>query len=174
VILARSVRHAAHRRNSLILLAVALASWGAVALAVYLQHSLKLNPCPLCIAQRYLFIGIGVCAVLSLAAGWAGGLRPFMATLGGLIALGGIGVAARHLYVVANPMADCGRDRVAEFINSLILADLYPKVFMAFGGCGDAVPPFLGLSYPAWAFILFTVCTAALFTVLVITLRERR
>jgi disulfide bond formation protein DsbB len=167
-------RHAVHRRNSAILFAAMAASWGAVALAVYLQHSLKLNPCPLCIAQRYLFIGIGLCALLGLVASWTGSLRLLMSGLGGLIALGGIGVAARHLYIAANPIIDCGRDKVSEFVNSLALADLYPKVFMAFGGCGDVVPPFLGLSYPTWAFILFLLCTVALFAVVVTALRERR
>jgi disulfide bond formation protein DsbB len=75
---------------------------------------------------------------------------------------------------VANPHIECGRDRVSEFINSLMLADMYPKVFMAFGGCADAVPPFLGLSYPAWSLILFALSAIALLGVFITTLRERR
>jgi protein dithiol:quinone oxidoreductase len=169
-----SARHVVHRRNSWLLLLIALLSFGAVALAVYLQQSLKLNPCPLCIAQRYLFILLGLCALFGAMASWMGSLRPLLAALGAVIAIGGIGVAVRHLYVAANPMTDCGRDRISEFVNSLALADLYPKVFMAFGGCGDAVPPFFGLSYPVWSLLLFATSTLALGLVLVSTLQQRR
>jgi disulfide bond formation protein DsbB len=169
-----SRRNAVHVRNTWFLLLIGLASLGAVALAVYLQQSLKLNPCPLCIAQRYLFIGLGIVALLAAASSYTGALRLLLGGLGVVVALTGIGLAVRHLYVSANPLIDCGRDRVSEFINGLMLADMYPKVFMAFGGCGDKVPPFFGLSYPTWALILFTLSALALFAVLLTTLRERR
>jgi protein dithiol:quinone oxidoreductase len=163
-----------HTRNQLLLLAIAALSVGAVALAVVLQQTLKLNPCTLCIAQRYLLIGVGLCALLCLAAGSLGSLRPTLAVMGGLIALAGIGVAARHFYVLSNPTPDCGRDRLAEFINGLALADLFPNVFMAFGGCADVVPPLMGLSYPTWALLLFIAGLAVMLWVLLSTLRERR
>jgi protein dithiol:quinone oxidoreductase len=171
---AMSRRHAVHTRNQFLLLAIAVLSIGAVVLATVLQQTLKLNPCTLCITQRYLFVGLGLCALLGAVAGSLGSLRPTLAVLGGLIACTGIGVAVYHLYVVANPTIDCGRDRLAEFINGLALADWFPNVFMAFGGCGDVVPPFMGLSYPTWALLLFVAGLAVMGWVLITTLRECR
>jgi protein dithiol:quinone oxidoreductase len=166
--------NAVHTRNQWLLLAIAVLSLSAVVLAVVLQQTLKLNPCTLCITQRYLFIGLALCALLGMVASAWGGLRPTLAVLGGLMALTGIGVAIRHFYVLANPTIDCGRDRVAEFINGLPLATWFPNVFMAFGGCGDVVPPFLGLSYPAWALLLFVAGAVVMGWVLATALRERR
>ena len=45
-----------HTRS--LLLSIALAAFGLIGVALYLQHGLDMLPCPLCVIQRYLFIAI--------------------------------------------------------------------------------------------------------------------
>eukprot|EP01034_Spumella_vulgaris_P036263 gene36263-44736_t len=45
---------------------IALSGIGMLAFGLYLQHVVGLNPCPMCIVQRYALIGVVVVA----AVGW--------------------------------------------------------------------------------------------------------
>ena len=71
-----------------LLLFIAFASFGLIAVALYLQHGLDMLPCPLCVIQRYLFLGI---AIFSLIGAFANKIKA-LATLALLCALGGLGV----------------------------------------------------------------------------------
>ena len=46
-------------------LLIAVISFGVVGYALYLQHVEGLQPCPLCILQRFAFLGIGVFSLLA-------------------------------------------------------------------------------------------------------------
>ena len=48
------------RSPRLIYLAMFLVCSGLIGFALYLQHALRLEPCPMCILQRYAFILVGV------------------------------------------------------------------------------------------------------------------
>src|SRR4051794_22258340 len=48
------------KTSKLVLIAVALAALGLVGFALYLQHVKQMQPCPLCIIQRYAFIGVAL------------------------------------------------------------------------------------------------------------------
>lgn len=144
-----------------LLLSVGAACFGMLAVAMYLQHSLDLLPCPLCVIQRYLFLGIGVAC---LAGAWT---RPKLgAGLGLLGALGGLGVASKHLYVLAHPGLSCGIDPLETSLNTIFTARYLPFIFRADGLCEDATAPFFGLSVPQWAFIWFALFAIALTWVL--------
>ena len=56
-----------HTRS--LLLSIALAAFGLIGVALYLQHGLDMLPCPLCVIQRYLFIAIGICALIGAYTG---------------------------------------------------------------------------------------------------------
>src|SRR5205085_4898589 len=84
-------------RNALLLIAaVSLALVGA---ALYLQHAKDMLPCPLCVIQRYAFLGI---AIFSLIGAFANKIKA-LGVLALLCALGGLGTVAKHLYVLAHP-----------------------------------------------------------------------
>src|SRR5687768_14745057 len=78
--------------------------------ALYMQHALALEPCPMCILQRYAFILIGIVALIGAIhhpRGWG------TAVYGGLIvlfAVAGGGVAIRHSWLqhFPNPQQSCG------------------------------------------------------------------
>ena len=138
-------------------LAIAFASFGLIGAAMYLQHVLYLMPCPLCVIQRYLFIVIGIAA---LAAAFSS--RPKLAAGVGLAAaLGGLGVAGKQLWVLANPGLSCGIDPMETLLNKIPTADALPWLFYAEGLCQDATEKFMGLQIPIWSFAWFGLLAIA-------------
>ena len=137
-----------HTRS--LLLSIALASFGLIGVALYLQHGLDMLPCPLCVIQRYLFITIGVFALIGAYT------KPKVgAGLGLLAALGGLYTAGDHLYILAHPGLSCGIDPVETFLNKIPTATYLPFLFKADGLCEDALAPWFGLSIPQWSFLWF-------------------
>jgi disulfide bond formation protein DsbB len=146
-----------HQSRSL-LLSIAVASFGLIGVALYLQHGLDMLPCPLCVIQRYLFLAIGIA---SLAGAFIS--KPKIAAgVGILAALGGLYTAGKHLYVLANPGLSCGIDPVETFLNKIPTATYLPFLFRADGLCEDATAPWFGLSIPQWSFLWFALFTMAL------------
>ena len=140
-----------------LLLAIAAAALSLIGVALYLQHGLDMLPCPLCVIQRYLFLTIAiVCLIGALAR------KPRLgAGLGLLAALGGLGVAGKHLYVLAHPGLSCGIDPMETALNKIPTATLMPFLFRADGLCEDATAPWFGLSIPQWAFLWFALFALA-------------
>lgn len=144
--------------NRSLLLSIAVASFGLIGVALYLQHGLDMLPCPLCVIQRYLFIAIGVFALIGAYTG-----KPkALAGLGLLAALGGLGTAGKHLWVLAHPGLSCGIDPMETFLNKIPTATALPFLFKADGLCEDALAPWFGLSIPQWSFLWFGLFTLAL------------
>jgi disulfide bond formation protein DsbB len=145
-----------------LLIAIALACFGLLGFALYLQHVKDLLPCPLCVIQRYLFLAVAVCC---LAGAFAN--KPRLgAGLGLLAALGGLGTVGKHLWVLANPGFSCGIDPMETALNKIPTATLMPWMFRADGLCEDARDTLLGLSIPQWSALWFVVVGAALVYVL--------
>src|SRR5690349_18002911 len=123
------------KRYRPILILTALAAFGLIGFALYLQHVKQMLPCPLCIIQRYAFIGVGliclVAAFLPAAAARAG------AALGALAALAGAGVAGPHLWIIAHPGTSCGIDPLETSLNKIPTATLLPSLFKADRLCSD-------------------------------------
>jgi disulfide bond formation protein DsbB len=145
-----------------ILLAIAAISIALVGAALYLQHAKGLLPCPLCVIQRYLFLGI---AIFSLIGAFAGKIKVF-AGLALLSALGGLGVVGKHLYVIANPGFSCGIDPMETVLNKIPTATMLPWLFRADGLCEAAQDTVLGLAVPQWSAVWFVLLTLALVWVL--------
>lgn len=124
----------------------------ALAAALFMQHGKGLQPCTLCIIQRYAFIWVGLWALIALLLPYRT-VRLLAALAGGLGALGGMVTAGRNLWVMAHPDILCGRDPVEIFLNQLPTAQWWPKVFMALGLCSDPIPPLFGLALPAWSLL---------------------
>jgi disulfide bond formation protein DsbB len=140
------------------LTAIATASLALVAIALYLQHAQDLLPCPLCVIQRYLYLGI---ALFSFIGAFSGKAKAF----GGLAlacALGGLGVVGKHLYVLAHPGFSCGIDPMETVLNKIPTATLLPWLFRADGLCEAAQDTVLGLNVPQWSAVGFTLLTLAL------------
>jgi disulfide bond formation protein DsbB len=147
-------------RNALLL--IAAVSLALVGVALYLQHAMNMLPCPLCVIQRYLFLGI---AIFALIGAFAGKIKAFT-SLALLCALGGLGVVGKHLYVLAHPGFSCGIDPMETVLNKIPTATMLPWLFRADGLCEDAVDTVFGLSVPQWSAVWFVLLTAGLVWVL--------
>jgi disulfide bond formation protein DsbB len=147
-------------RNALLLIAaVSLLLVGA---ALYLQHAKDMLPCPLCVIQRYLFLGV---AIFSLIGAFANKIKAF-AALALLCALGGLGTVAKHLYVLAHPGFSCGIDPMETMLNKIPTATMLPWLFRADGLCEAAQDTVLGLNVPQWSAVWFVILAAGLLWVL--------
>ena len=139
---------------------MAAASIALVGAALYLQHVQNMMPCPLCVIQRYLFLAVALCCLI-------GASKPkFGAGLGVLAALGGLGVAGKHMYILAHPGFSCGIDPMETMLNKIPTATALPWLFRADGLCENAVDTLFGLSIPAWSAVWFAILTVMLVWVL--------
>ncbi|WP_293661792.1 disulfide bond formation protein B, partial [Rhodoferax sp. OV413] len=77
---------------------VALVCAAMLAFGMYLQHVVGLEPCPMCIVQRYALVLIAVCAALTGASGRKG-LQITGSVVLLVLALAGAYVAARQSWL---------------------------------------------------------------------------
>jgi disulfide bond formation protein DsbB len=126
-----------------------------MAYALYAEHVLGLAPCPLCIFQRVAVIALGVIFLIAtLHNPGPAGARVY-GVWAGIAALGGIGVAARHIWIQAQPpgtVAACGAD-LDYMLDILPLTEVVSKVLTGSGECGKIDWTLLGLSMPWWVAI---------------------
>ncbi len=134
-----------------------VACFGIVALALVIQTQYELEPCPLCISQRMVFMGLGVVFLISAFIPPAHLLKKIFTALKVLVALGGAGVAIRHWYIQANKetmIADCGVGFDYMFEN-FPLEKALKLIFRGTGDCAAIDWTFLGLTLPQLALISF-------------------
>jgi len=140
------------------LLAIGAISLALVAAALYLQHAKDMLPCPLCVIQRYLYLGI---ALFSFIGAFTRKTKLF-AGLALACGLGGLGVVGKHLYVLAHPGFSCGIDPMETVLNKIPTATALPWLFRADGLCEAAQDTVFGLNVPQWSAVGFTALTIAL------------
>lgn len=133
----------------------ALACGGLLGYALYAQHGLGLDPCPLCVFQRVAVLALGF---VFLAAYAHNPRLPIARIYGGLavVAAGaGIAFAWRQLWLQSLPadqVPECGPG--LEFIMDVF--PLWEALTMVFKGSGDCAKvdwTFLGLSMAGWVLI---------------------
>src|SRR5574343_2061744 len=134
-------------------LLVVVGAMVALAAALYMQHEKGLQPCTMCIIQRYAFLWIGLSALLAMIITPSRAMRSLWVVAGLIGVIGGMIAAIRNLWVMSHPEILCGRDPVALFLNALPPAQWLPTVFVALGLCSDPIPPLLGLPLPAWSLV---------------------
>jgi disulfide bond formation protein DsbB len=141
--------------RSALLLGVMMLSLGAVALALWTQHALGMEPCPWCVLQRLIFVAIAAAALLGLAwRGTAGTL--FSAAL--VLGLSASGVAAAlWQHFVAAASDSCKLTLAEKIIAGLGLDGSLPEIFQPRASCAEAAVKLLGLPYEFWSLALFIV-----------------
>jgi protein dithiol:quinone oxidoreductase len=122
---------------------------------MYLQHGLGLEPCPMCVVQRYVFVMIGLVALL---ARWFSrrAAQVTGAVLISLLAMAGAFVAARQSWLQWYPpeTVSCGRD-IYGMMENFPLKRAIPMIFKGSGDCTKVDWTFLGGSIANWSFVCF-------------------
>ena len=153
---------------------LALLSVGCVTLlafGMYLQHVVGLEPCPMCIVQRYALVLVAIVAGITAITNKKA-LLVTGASL--LVLLSGFGafVAARQSWLQWYPpeVASCGSDFYG-MIETFPLQRVIPMLFKGSGDCSKVDWTFLGGSIANWSFVCF-VATGLI--ALTLALRQAR
>jgi disulfide bond formation protein DsbB len=134
-----------------------LASFGLVAFALYIQQKHNLEPCPLCISQRIVYMSLGLLFLITAIHNPRQTGRRIYGALQVVAALTGAGVAARHMWIQANPdkvMAECGAGFDYIF-DTFPLKKALDLVFKGTGECTTIDWTLFGLTIPQLSLIAF-------------------
>jgi disulfide bond formation protein DsbB len=131
------------------------ASAALIGYALFAQYVQGLEPCPLCILQRVAVMAAGVLfLVAALHDPAERGARAY-GVLIDLVAMVGILIAARHIWIMAQPpgsVAECGAS-LDYMMEVLPLHEVLGKVLTGSGECAKLDWQFLGLNMPTWVLI---------------------
>ena len=155
---------------------LALVAVGCVALlafGLYLQHVVGLEPCPMCIVQRYALVLVAIVSGLTAITN-KNALLISGASL--LVLLSGLGafVAARQSFLQWYPpeVASCGRDFYG-MIETFPLKRAIPMIFKGSGDCSKVDWTFLSGSIANWSFVCFVVIGLIALTLIARLARKR-
>jgi protein dithiol:quinone oxidoreductase len=138
------------------MLLIALSGIGMLVFGLYLQHVVGLNPCPMCIVQRYALIGVVLVATVAWRLrGWG---LTFSALLLALVSGFGAFTAARQSWLQWYPpeVVTCGRDFYG-MVENFPINRAIPMIFKGSGDCTKIDWTFLGGSIANWSFVCFVV-----------------
>ena len=128
-----------------------------MAVALYMEHMMHLEPCPLCIFQRVAVIAVGIIALVAAVHNPADlGIRVY----GGLVILAaaiGSTLSGRQLYLQSLPEDEvpaCGPG-LDYLMDVFPLTDVLSMVFQGDGTCAEVVWTLFGISIPGWTLIGF-------------------
>jgi protein dithiol:quinone oxidoreductase len=134
---------------------MALASFGAVGIALIAQHQFGVKPCPWCVLQRAVFLVIGVLSLLGWLLQSKRVLRQSVLVLVLVLCAAGL-TAAVFQHEVASQSASCAMGLADNIVTALGLEELWPSVFMITANCADAAAyRLVGLPYEVWSGLLF-------------------
>ena len=144
--------------------AIALIALSAVGAALVSQHRFGMEPCPWCVLQRLIFVGIAIAALIGVAWRTTAG-RIVTGVLVLLLALSGIASAAwQHFY--AAPSGSCNLTLADKIINGIGLDSMLPDVFAPRATCADAAVNLFGVPYDFWSMGLFVLLALAALRIL--------
>ena len=132
-----------------------------MAAALYLQHVLRLDPCPLCIFQRIFVILLGAVMLVAAVHDPRGPGRKVYGALVGLLGVAGLAVAGRHVWLQhlpADQVPECGPG-LEYMLEAFPLTETLSMVFRGSGECAEVQWTFLALSIPEWTLIVFVGLT---------------
>ncbi len=143
--------------------AVAAAAFGLIGFGLFLQHQVGLDPCPMCILQRYAFVSIGLVALIAAIHGPVRQGVQVYGVLVGALAIAGGSVSVRQSMLQRFPQpelaANCGAD-LDFLLGNFPLAQALPKIFSGTGDCAKVEWSLFGLSIAEWAFVWFALLLA--------------
>ena len=135
----------------------ALAAAALIGTALYMQYVMYLDPCPLCLLQRWFVIAVGAVLLLAALHYPAGAARVVYGAVTSLLAVLGAVVAGRHVWLQSLPpeeVPECGPG-LEYLLETLPLVGAMQTVFAGSGECAEVSWRFLGLTIPGWTLVCF-------------------
>ena len=125
--------------------------------ALYSQHVLLLDPCPLCILQRVALVLLGIVLLTATLHNPGTDGARFYAAVIGLVAAGGTAIAGWHVRLQNLPPEEiptCGPG-LGYIVDNFPLSEALSLILKGSGECAEVVWRVLGLSMPTWVAISF-------------------
>jgi disulfide bond formation protein DsbB len=140
--------------------AIFAACAGLIGFGLVLQHTVGLEPCPMCILQRYAFVAIGMVALIAAIHGPVRvGVRVYSFLIAAFAVAGG-SVSVRQSLLQRFPApepANCMAGDLDFLLGNFPLAQALPKIFAGTGDCAKVEWSLFGLSIAEWAFAWFVL-----------------
>ncbi len=120
--------------------------------ALYNQYVDYLDPCPLCVFQRLVFIWMGAFALLAAIHNPG---RTGLQIYAWLVAAGatlGASIAGRHIWLQSLPadeVPECGPG-LNYMLDNFPLTEVLASVLRGSGSCAEVIWSFMGMSMPMW------------------------
>lgn len=127
---------------------------GLMSYGLYTQYVDGLEPCPLCMTQRFFYCLIGFFALLAVLHHRA---RIAYTVLLILSALGGVATAGRQVWLQHLPpdqVPACGPS-LEYMLETFPIGDTLKALLAGDGNCAEVVWSFLGLSMGEWSLLWF-------------------
>ena len=128
---------------------------GLMSYALYTQYYLFLEPCPLCMTQRFFYVLIALFALIAL-------FHPTKYKLYSILALfsafGGMATAGRQVWLQHLPpdqVPACGPS-LEYMLETFPLSETLMTMIRGDGNCAEVVWSFIGFSMGEWSLICFT------------------
>lgn len=134
-----------------------LASALMLAYAYYVQYVDYLDPCPLCLVQRFIILVIGLLFLLTLIYPPQLVYRKIFSVLIIIVSIIGSIFSARHVWLQnlpADEVPACGPG-LSYMLENFPVGSVLSDLFTGSGECAEITWRFLGLSMPSWTLITF-------------------
>lgn len=143
--------------NRWLYLGGALFSGSLIGFALFLQYVKHEDPCPLCMVQRVIFIALLIVFALAALHGPKRVGERIYAALIALLALVGVGVAARHIWLQNLPkdqVPACGPG-LDYMLEVMPMAEVLKQLMHGSGECAAKGWIFLTLGIPEWSLLCY-------------------
>jgi len=143
--------------NNWLYLAGFLFASSLMGFGLYLQYVKHLDPCPLCMVQRVIFIAILVLFLLAATHGPGRIGQRIYAALIGLLSVSGVAVAARHIWIQNLPkdqVPACGPG-LDYMLETMPMARVLKELLHGSGECAEKGWSFLNFGIPEWSLLCY-------------------
>jgi disulfide bond formation protein DsbB len=158
-------------RISQVLAIVGVLALGSVGLAALAQYAFDMQPCPWCVLQRFIYIVVGVLALIGAVL--SNTPRRVAIGLALLGALSGIASALWQQLAAVNENS-CDLSLAERITTALHLDRLLPQLFIAYASCADAAVSVLHIPFAVWSCAMYVILALLLAWTLRATLRSAR
>lgn len=138
-------------------LALGFTCSGLVVASFYIQHVVGVEPCPLCILQRFTYLGLipvfFVAAILPVH----GRAQRALLWTSAILTLGGLGVAGYQSYLQVFPaplMVRCSAS-LSYMLDNMAITEVLGRLLHAAGDCSDTSFKILGLTLAQASLLVF-------------------
>ncbi|HLT04244.1 MAG TPA: disulfide bond formation protein B [Pseudomonas sp.] len=146
-----------HASSRTLFLVAFLGSVLVMLAALYLEHGVGLEPCPLCILQRVAVIGFGLVCLIAAVHGPARTGQRVYAALALLMAGAGAGVAGRQIWLqqVPTDQLPACLPSLDYMLEALPFREVLSLMLYGSADCAKITWTLFGISIPEWSLLGF-------------------